>query len=245
LGFQFRADQINSHLMAGYRWTKPSRLLRSARLNVARFRTYNFGGDVTWDGYFLAGAFQLHNFSTGRWSVAYNPQSLSDRRTRGGPLTINPSGLEWDFQSESDPNRRWVYGFGLHGTHYRLGSDESWSANGALEWKPGSRVTLRVEPKVERVRTSAQYVDTFDDQLAGATYGHRYVFAGLDQTCLRQSPAELDLQSAAESGSVFSATGIVGCLSRLQGAGGTSELSVHPISRSGAHRGPRPHSRRS
>ena len=57
----------------------------------------------------------------------------------------------------------------------------------ALEWKPGARVSLRLEPQVERIRTSAQYVDTFDDTLAVNTYGHRYVFADLDQTTVSAS----------------------------------------------------------
>ena len=187
LGFQFRADQVNAHFMIGHRWTQPSRLVRNWRLNLATFRSFDFGGDVTWYGYFLAGAFELNNFSTGKWFLAYNPQSWSDRRTRGGPLTLNPSGVEWDFQMDSDPNKRWNYGLALHGSDYRLDSDHTWSVKGALEWKAGARVTLRVEPQLERSRTSAQYVDTFDDLMATGTFGHRYVFADLDQTTVSAS----------------------------------------------------------
>jgi uncharacterized protein DUF5916/cellulose/xylan binding protein with CBM9 domain len=187
LGFQSRADQINMHLMFGHKWTQPSRLIRNWRLNLATFRSYDFGGDRTWDGYFLTGLFELNNFSAGKWYLAYNPESWSDRRTRGGPLTLNPSGVEWDFQMDSDPNKRWVYGLALHGTNYRMDSDKTWSVKGALEWKAGARVTLRVEPQLERSRTSAQYVDTFDDATATETFGHRYVFADLDQTTVSAS----------------------------------------------------------
>ena len=66
LGFQFRGDQINSHVMFGHKWTRPSRLFRSWRLNMAGFRSYNYGGDVTWTGLFLTGLYELRNFSTGR-----------------------------------------------------------------------------------------------------------------------------------------------------------------------------------
>jgi hypothetical protein len=187
LGFQSRADQVNTHLMIGHRWTQPSRLIRNWRLNLASFRSYNFGGDLTWYGYFLTGLFELNNFSTGKWYLAFNPQSWSDRRTRGGPLTLNPSGVEWDFQMDSDPSKRWNYGLGFHGTDYRRDSDKSWTVKGALEWKAGSRLTLRVEPQLERSRTSAQYVDTFDDAMATGTFGHRYVFAALDQTTVSAS----------------------------------------------------------
>ena len=187
LGFQFRGDQVNSHVMFGHKWTRPGRLFRSWRLNLAGFRSYNYGGDVTWTGLFLTGHYELRNFSTGRWFVAYNPSTLSDRRTRGGPLMVNQPGVEWDFQLESDPNKRWVYSAGLHGNHYRRDWEQSWSAWAALEWKPGARLSLRVEPRIERTGTSAQYVDTFDDPAAISTFGHRYVFADLDQTTVSAS----------------------------------------------------------
>ena len=187
LGFQFRSDQINSHIMVGHKWTKPGRVFRSWRLNLAGFRSYDYGGDVTWTGLFLTGLYELRNFSTGRWFVAYNPSTLSDRRTRGGPLMINQPGVEWDFQLDSDPNKRWIYGFGLHGNHYQRDWEQSWTARAALEWKPGARLSLRVEPQIERTGTSAQYVDTFDDPAATQTFGHRYVFADLDQTTVSAS----------------------------------------------------------
>jgi hypothetical protein len=187
LGFQFRGDQINTHVMVGHKWTTPGRFARSWRLNLAGFRSYNYGGDVTWTGLFLTGLYELRNFSSGRWFVAYNPRTLSDRRTRGGPLTVNQPGVEWDFQLDSDPNKRWIYGVGLHGNHYQRRWDQSWSARAALEWKPGARLSLRIEPQIERTGTSAQYVDTFDDVLATNTFGHRYVFADLDQTTVSAS----------------------------------------------------------
>jgi hypothetical protein len=187
LGFQFRGDQINTHVMVGHKWTTPGRFARSWRLNLAGFRSYNYGGDVTWTGLFLTGLYELRNFSSGRWFIAYNPRTLSDRRTRGGPLMVNQPGVEWDFQLDSDPNKRWIYGVGLHGNHYQQRWDQSWSARAALEWKPGARLSLRIEPQIERTGTSAQYVDTFDDALATNTFGHRYVFADLDQTTVSAS----------------------------------------------------------
>jgi len=187
LGFQFRTDQINSHIMFGHKWTRPGRVFRSWRLNLAGFRSYNYGGDVTWTGVFLTGLYELRNFSTGRWFVAYNPKTLSDRRTRGGPLMVNQPGVEWDFQLDSDPNKRWTFGGGLHGLHYRRDWEQSWSARAYVEWKPGARLSLRLEPQIERTGTSSQYVDTFDDPAAMHTFGHRYVFADLDQTTLSAS----------------------------------------------------------
>lgn len=121
----------------------PWRLFRSWRLNLAGFRSYNYGGDVTWTGLFLTGLYELRNFSTGRWFVAYNPSTLSDRRTRGGPLMVNQPGGEWDFQLESDPNKRWIYGAGLHGNHYRR-DQTTVSASVRLNWIFTPRLSLEV-----------------------------------------------------------------------------------------------------
>ncbi len=187
LGFQYRGDQINSHVMLGHKWTRPSRVFQSWRVNLAVFRGWDFGGDLTSSGYFLTGLYQLRNFSQGRWFVAYNPRTWSDRQSRGGPLMVSPSGVEWDAQFDSDPKQRWLVGLRLHGAHYGLGSDDRFSIGTNVEWKPGSRVSLRLEPRLERARTTSQYVDTFDDALATGTFGHRYVFASLDQTTLSAS----------------------------------------------------------
>ena len=48
-------------------------------------------------------------------------------------------------------------------------------------------MSLKLEPQIERTGTSAQYVDTFDDPAATHTFGHRYVFADLDQTTVSAS----------------------------------------------------------
>jgi hypothetical protein len=53
-----------------------------------------------------------------------------------------------------------------------------------VEWKPSSNMTLSFSPSLERSFTAAQYVGTFADPTASATFGNRYVFAELGQTSL-------------------------------------------------------------
>ena len=187
LGFQIWADLINAHVMGGYRWTRPSRLFQSARLNLATFRSWDFGGDLTSTGYFLTGGFDLRNFSRWEWYVEYDPRSLNPRRTRGGPLTLNPPGVDWDMTFTSDGRRQWIFGIALHGDHYARKRQKSWSVGPTLEWHPSSRTSLQVGPRLERLRTTAQYVDTFDDPAAVQTLGRRYLFAGLRETQLSAS----------------------------------------------------------
>ena len=184
LGFQTSADLINAHVMAGYRWTRPSRLFQSAGLNLASFRSWSFGGDLTSAGYFLSGTFDLRNFSHWEWYVEYDSRSLNARRTRGGPLTVNPPGVDWDMTFKSNGRRKWIVGLGLHGDHFAQNRQQSWTVNPTLEWHPSAGASFQLGPKLDRLHTTAQYVGTFDDPAAAQTFGRRYLFAELEETQL-------------------------------------------------------------
>ena len=181
LGFQWRADVVNAHLWGSYRWTKPSRVARQANVDMAVFRSYDFDGNRTWEGVFTFAGIQLLNYYRLRGFAAYNPETVSTRLTRGGPRTLNPQGVEWELFAQSDERKPVLVRLGWNGREYARRSENYRSAFGALEWRPGSNVSLGIEPRYEWGGTSAQYVETIDDALAEATYGQRYVFARLAQ----------------------------------------------------------------
>jgi hypothetical protein len=187
LGFQIWADQVNGHLMVGRRWTRPSRLFQSAQLNLATFRSWDFGGDLTLAGYFLLGSFDLRNFSHWQWSLEYDAPSLNARRTRGGPLSLNPPGIDWSMSFTSDPRRKWIAGLSLQGDEFTRDRQHSWSIAPTLEWHPSTRALIQFGPRLDKLHTTAQYVDTFDDPAATQTYGHRYLFAELKELELSAS----------------------------------------------------------
>ncbi len=184
LGFLFRADTKNGHVWSAYRWTTPGRLARSASLEAALFRSKDYQGNTTWQGVFLFNHLQFLNYWSVDSFVAYNPDTQNPRLTRGGPLAKNPHGLEWDATLRSDDRRNFWVRLATHGADYAQASD--WYRSGliALEWRPGSNLNLSLEPRYEVARTGAQYIDTFEDPLASDTYGHRYVFARLEQKTL-------------------------------------------------------------
>jgi hypothetical protein len=187
LGFNSRTDVINMHVAGGYRWTEPNAWRRSARLYGSLFRTYDFGGDRTWLGYWLNSNLELKNFWNLYASLSYNPTVVSTRLTRGGPRTLHPRGIEMDFGADGDTRHRFVLGWSGYVDRYAERSDRSWSLSTYVEWKPMDRLSVRLSPEVDRNLTSAQYVGTFADPLATATFGQRYVFADLDQTTLSAS----------------------------------------------------------
>lgn len=187
LGFQFRSDIINTHVVGGYSWTKPGRIIRNARLNTALFRSWNYGGDVTWTGVWANSNVNFTNYWWAGGFFAYNPRTVDTRLTRGGPATIGQSGFETGAWVGTDDRKPVVLSLEGHLSQYEKDADRSWSVYPGIEYKPSSSMSLRVSPSFERSYTSAQYVGTFEDPHASATFGNRYVFANLQQTSLSAS----------------------------------------------------------
>ncbi len=184
LGFQWQSDVVNGHFVVSRRWSQPGKVFRSASLNTAAFRSWDYGGDVTWTGLWHSGNLQFLNYYSLQYTMAYNPQSVSFRLTRGGPLALNPPGWEASLSLDSDDRKTMVFGLWGHVSRYQQDADRSWSVSPSVEWKPASSLSLRFEPELSRSFTSAQYVGTFADPTAGGTFGNRYVFAALQQTTL-------------------------------------------------------------
>lgn len=187
VGFMFRTDQLNGHVATGYRWTNPGKFYRSARVNVAAFRSYDFGGDVTWTGLWSNGFLQFLNYYQVNYSLAYNPESVNDTQSRGGPQIINPPGWEGDINASTDSRSRLVFNLGYHGQSYAQGAGTYHSVYGGGEWKPSSNLSLQITPQYEYLYTNSQYVDTVDDSFATHTYGKRYVFGVLNQRTFSSS----------------------------------------------------------
>ena len=179
LGFQNRADNVNWHMAAGYRWLEPKGILRGRSFNLASYRTWDFGGNPDAHGYGL-----FHNTEfTNYWAVDgmffYNPPRTSLRATRGGP----PMHLKYNFEGNlgigTDPRKdasAYVWG-----SLSRQG-DGSESASGlvSLTFRPRSSLSLEVSPELSWFIDTSQWIDNVDDPEMTATFGTRHVFGRLD-----------------------------------------------------------------
>lgn len=181
LGFVWRNDVINAHVAGGYKWTKPGKIFRSAQMLGALFNSRDFDGNTIWQGVWQSGSFQFHNYYNVQYNLAYNPQTVSNRRTRGGPLTLNPRGWETGLFFNTDSRKAWVFGLSTFGY---VQPNYAWDRNLSLdiEWKPSANVAVSLSPAVMWNHEFAQYVDQLDDAQFTPTFGKRYVFAELDQT---------------------------------------------------------------
>jgi hypothetical protein len=184
MGFQYSGSNlINIQVVPGYQWTKPGKVFRNFQVIGGLFANYDFGGNKTWEGGLVDFGGQFLNYWSFETMLAYNPQTVSNSLTRGGPLALLPSGYQIDLTGESDSRRPVV--FELQNSYYRrpqTGSDESSAL--LVRWKPRTNVSFSIGPTVEFSTTELQWVARVVDPLMTPTYGARYVFGRIDQKVL-------------------------------------------------------------
>lgn len=193
LGFLFRTDVINAHVVIGYKWFEPDGIFRRKSFNVSTFRNFTFGepsapggapnlfgGLRVGDGYFLFYNAQLMNYWNFSGNLMFNNSTYDTRGTRGGPVMKNTNQYGHFFHVSSDGRNAVVVGGG-----FQTGRSESggyrYSPFGFVEFKPSPGVNITIGPEYSRDVTVAQWVDRIDDPAASQTYGARYIFGRLDQ----------------------------------------------------------------
>jgi hypothetical protein len=179
LGFMWRSDVINMHLGAGYFWDKPTSFYHYFELGGALFRSYNYDGDIIWQGIFHFGNITFPSYYNIWWNLAYNPQTVNNILTRGGPLSINTPGYEVDAGINSDSRKSWVVSVS-EGTYQKKDS-RSWYLSASVELKPSSNISFSIGPFYNFSKEFSQYINVFDDPYATATFNKRYVFGEMNQ----------------------------------------------------------------
>ena len=183
LGFLTRTGYINMHLGGGRTWSKPGKHHRYAETGGALFRTYDWDGNINWSGAFNFGYYQFNNYYGVSWNIAYNPWTVDNRRTRGGPLMLLPPGYQFGIDLSSDSRKSLTLSGGAN-TYFRSSEDVEWSTYINLQYRPAPNVSVSVGPNLYKQTQPYQYVTAIPDSTGGApnTYDAHYVFGGLDQT---------------------------------------------------------------
>jgi len=183
LGFQSRTGYINAHLGGGRTWTKPGKLFRYAETGGALFRTYDWDGNINWSGAFNFGYVQLNNYYWINWNVAWNPWTVDNRRTRGGPMVTLPPGYQFGIDAGSDSRKSLTLGMGAF-TYVRSGEDYDWQTYANVQFRPKPNVSVTVGPNLSGSSNPRQYIGAFADTTGGApsTYDNHYVFGRINQT---------------------------------------------------------------
>ena len=181
LGFQTMADRRGTH--GAFTWRKPTAdsFSRYRQLTVAKWYSWNGGGDIVGDGVMASANALFPNYWSSWGNVSLGRDVFSDRLTRGGPVMRSPGFRNFNMGVASDERKATVFDIG---GRYEFTTGGNWEAGGGvgLTVKPTPALSIRVGPNLSREFNVAQYITTVVDQTATATYGARYVFGQLDQT---------------------------------------------------------------
>ncbi len=180
LGFGSYSDYINAHFYTSYRWNEPTDFYLNAGVQAATFVSFDFGGNRASQGYWFRSYINLQDYYGGNVTFNYNPSTLNTRRTRGGPLTVNPERKSMSFDLNTD-NRLWWVGYAGGYTSFSQDGD-SRSIYTGFEFKVLPTLTLSIGPEISKDISESQWISNFIDESATDTYGKRYIFAHLDQT---------------------------------------------------------------
>ena len=181
MGFQYNSDIINAHIMAGYQWFKPGKILRSWDVMMFTQRNYDFGGNRIGDQRLIfIGHAQFLNYWSAYLQMSHNPEKLSNEETRGGPLMSVPPHTWWDWEISSDDRKPLVGSIGGFLLDAESGSRER-SVYSSLRWKPRSNFTISIVPQYSYNWDVSQWVTNVEDVLMTETFGSRYVFGSIKQ----------------------------------------------------------------
>ena len=177
LGYLSRTDVINYHVATGYKWNDPTEYYRYVNIYASLFSTFDFGGDATWRGIWGGVDYQLPSYDYFGLYYDYGFESFNDFRTRGGPKMLNPVAYEWNFNYSSDSRNKYVYG--AYWYAYEGQNAFYHNINFSITMRPISSVSVSFSPGYAFNRDHAQWINSYDDPLAAATYGKHYIFADL------------------------------------------------------------------
>lgn len=185
LGFQGSTGVLNWHAGGGRTWTNAGKVFRYRELLGALFARYDWDLNTTGMGIWGSTYAEFKNYWWTNLNLAYNPQTTNNRRTRGGPITLNLPGFEVNANFGSDGRKK--VSFSTYGGAYYQRSDQyDWWSGLSINLRPAANVTVSVGPNLSGGLTPAQYIGAYPDTTPPAnatmTESVRYVFASLDRT---------------------------------------------------------------
>jgi hypothetical protein len=183
VGYQNAADCRGFSWLGLYKQNKPGRLFHNWDAFVFTNHSFNYAWDLTYQGYEADAEGTFRNYWYGDARASWYPGGYDDRLTRGGPMSRVPPGGRVRFTVNSDFRKSYQAGWQGNWQWDDAGG-HSVQHTPSLSLHPSSSVLLNFAPTIRISRDMAQYVGTFADSTAGATFGSRYVFATLDQTSI-------------------------------------------------------------
>jgi len=183
MGFEGRTDYRALSTLYGYQTFQADKHFRNYGAYAYANQTWNFGGDLFYNGFDVGAYAQLLNLWNIGGQAGFNPSTMNDRFTRGGPLAKSPSNWNASLNAQTDTRKPiWFSGFGAY-NHDESGG-HSTNLQISADMRPTSFLHVTFGPSLNKTISTGQFVRGVSDALATSTFGRRYVFANLDQTTL-------------------------------------------------------------
>jgi hypothetical protein len=191
LGFSRSSERLDGGASLSYRNIRPGSLFRSYSVRLTTFHNWrqdlldDFFDAGHWARTYKRGTFSLSsNFDfLNNWGLnlrtSWNPQGLSDTKTRGGPLMTEPGSVSFNVSMNTD--RRKVVSL-RPSVEYRprfRGNGYEVSTGLSVSLRPSSNWEIELQPRFSRERNGSQYVTDSDAAFFEPTYGDRYLFGDL------------------------------------------------------------------
>lgn len=176
------SDDISASGEIALRQTEPKGIFRRSRVSLSLRSGWNYGGVRREGQVRLSSQGTFMNYMDANFNAQYNPRSLSDNATRGGPLMQN--GWRWRMDGNVSNNNSSTTTARLNLVHER-GEFDAWNTEVGLRFgfNPTQTLSLSVDPGFSHRVSARQYVGRFDSG-SEATFGYRYVFAKIERSQL-------------------------------------------------------------
>jgi hypothetical protein len=179
-GFLGQTDMRGIAPLIAYSENKPGRHFRNWVEALFWNPTWNYDGDMTFNGVGSITAAELPNFWNYQLRLDWRPPVYDVGLTRGGPLARAVEGGGIQGEIESDRRKRYTYGL-FSSYSYNVAGGRGVNFQPAVTLRPSSALRISLQPTYSWTHAMGQYVTRVTDPAAIDTYGSRYVFATLEQ----------------------------------------------------------------
>jgi Domain of unknown function (DUF5916) len=196
IGFSTNAERLDGGFRFGYREIRPGRLFRNYSVTLSSFHNWSHEAlDDTWSvgswnnartngNYSLNTNGQFLNYWNVRSTLRYQPQKMSRRATRGGPMMVGPASTNWSVNVNSDRRKAFNAGLNYERSRDAIGGGGRQQFRLDLNLRPSDNLYVRINPRLETSTSSGQYVTSTGTVPYAPTYDRRYLFADLDRTTI-------------------------------------------------------------
>ncbi|MGB1839696.1 MAG: DUF5916 domain-containing protein [Longimicrobiales bacterium] len=193
IGFSTNAERLDGGFRVAYREIQPGRHFQNYDLTLSSFHNWSHEAlDDMWSvgswhnartngNYSLRANAKLRNWWDVRASARYEPQKMSRRDTRGGPMMVGPASFSWNAHVNTDWRKQVSFGLDYDHSDDRIGRGGRRQIRANFNVRPSDNLSLSFNPSYEVSKSGNQYVTATSTLPYDPTFGSRYIFSDLDR----------------------------------------------------------------